>query len=171
MHYPLAYHITFGTYGTRLHGDERGTVDRRLNRPGDPIIGADAQWERMERRALQFPPRLFAHDEMILVESLIPAVCTRGGWRLHACAAGPDHVHNVLTPLDPTRGDGEAIRMWLKRWLGQSLAQHLPLRPRETFWAEGGCVRWVWSDDYFKRVVNYVYGQRATERPVGRSGS
>ncbi|MCH8164939.1 MAG: hypothetical protein IH889_04955 [Planctomycetes bacterium] len=28
---PLAYHITFGTYGTRLHGDPRGTVDRTLN--------------------------------------------------------------------------------------------------------------------------------------------
>jgi hypothetical protein len=41
---PLAYHITFGTYGTRLHGDERGTVDRAMNKPGDPIIGADSSW-------------------------------------------------------------------------------------------------------------------------------
>jgi hypothetical protein len=29
--FPLAYHITWGTYGTRLHGDERGTVDRSAN--------------------------------------------------------------------------------------------------------------------------------------------
>jgi hypothetical protein len=41
---PIAYHITFGTYGTRLHGDPRGTVDRSMNRPGDPIIGADRAW-------------------------------------------------------------------------------------------------------------------------------
>jgi hypothetical protein len=46
--YPLAYHITFGTYGTRLHGDERGTVDRSMNHPGDPVIGAEPDWQRME---------------------------------------------------------------------------------------------------------------------------
>src|SRR5438876_2474643 len=39
VRYPLAYHITFGTYGMRLHGDARGTVDRRVNQPGDAIVG------------------------------------------------------------------------------------------------------------------------------------
>jgi hypothetical protein len=42
MYYPLAYHITFGTYGTRLHGDERGTVERAHNVYGEPIVGMDA---------------------------------------------------------------------------------------------------------------------------------
>jgi hypothetical protein len=30
-YFPLGYHITFGTYGTRLHRDPRGTVDRSVN--------------------------------------------------------------------------------------------------------------------------------------------
>ena len=37
MDIPLAYHITFGTYGTRLHGNERGSVDRAHNAPGEPF--------------------------------------------------------------------------------------------------------------------------------------
>src|SRR5438876_12296826 len=35
----LAYHITWGTYGTRLHGDPRKTVDRQHNAYGEPILG------------------------------------------------------------------------------------------------------------------------------------
>ncbi len=38
---PLAYHITWGTYGTRLHEDSRGTVDRENNSFGTPIVGPD----------------------------------------------------------------------------------------------------------------------------------
>ncbi|MEA2710929.1 MAG: hypothetical protein QOF78_3530 [Phycisphaerales bacterium] len=161
----LAFHITFGTYGTRLHGDERGTVDRRMNAPGEPIIGRCDEWERMERHRLNFEPRVFTIEQMSLVESLVPAVCKRGGWTLHTCAAGPDHVHNILTPLDPARGrDSNAIRRWLKTWLGQSLAKHIVLQEGETFWAECGSVKWIWTNDYFFRALKYVSDQRATER-------
>src|SRR5690348_3032028 len=55
---PLAYHITFGTYGTRLHGDQRGTVDRRVNGYGDPIVGSDPSWWEQERDRLRFDPIL-----------------------------------------------------------------------------------------------------------------
>ena len=129
--FPLAYHITVGTYGTRLHGDERGTVDRAMHRPGDPIIGRVEHWERMERAKLRFPPRVFDAAQMRLIESLIPAICDRGGWTLHARAAAPDHVHVVLTAA----ADGQVVRTLLKRWLGQSLAGHVPLEPEQTFWA------------------------------------
>jgi REP element-mobilizing transposase RayT len=163
-HYPLAYHITFGTYGTRPHGDERGTVDRAMNRPGDPIIGKDEAWERMELNKLRFPPRVFTHEQMVVVESLVEAVCARGGWTPHTWASGPDHVHAVLG----ASAEGDAVRKWFKRWLGQSLAARYPLRAGETFWADGGSVKWVWTDDYLARAVDYVRRQRATERGSGR---
>jgi len=35
---PLAYLITFRAYGTWLHGDSRGSVDRFHNRYGAPLI-------------------------------------------------------------------------------------------------------------------------------------
>jgi REP element-mobilizing transposase RayT len=157
-HFPLAFHITFGTYGTRLHGDDRGTVDRRFNQPGDPIIGSEPDWEFMELNKLRFPPRIFDLRQRQLVEQLIPDICVRGGWNLQARAAGKDHVHALLT----AEADGDVIRKLLKRWLGQSLAVSLPLKPEQTFWAECGSVKWVWTPDYFERVKNYVLDQRAT---------
>jgi REP element-mobilizing transposase RayT len=158
-HYPLAYHITFGTYGTRLHGDERGTVDRRANQPGEAIVGAEPEWEWLEYNKLRFPPREFDVSQRRLVEQLIPDICTHGGWRLHACAAGKDHVHTLLT----AEADGDVIRKLLKRWLGQSLAAYIMLLdPEQTFWAECGSVKWVWTDEYFARVTKYICDQRAT---------
>src|SRR5271169_5728813 len=77
--FPLAYHITFGTYGTRLHGDERGTVDRSLNKFGDPIIGLDEDWNRIERRLLRFEPRKLSVEQRIFVEQSVPQICARGG--------------------------------------------------------------------------------------------
>jgi REP element-mobilizing transposase RayT len=71
---------------------------------------------------------------------------------------GPDHVHVVLTG----DADGDAIRKWFKRWLGQELAKRYPLEPGQTFWAECGSVKWVWTDEYFARVVKYVSDQRAS---------
>ena len=70
----------------------------------------------------------------------------------------PDHVHVVLTAA----ADGQVVRKLLKRWLGQSLAGHVPLEPEQTFWAECVSVKWVWADDYFGNVVQYVHDQRAT---------
>lgn len=34
-----SYFITFHTYGTRLHGDEKGSVDHEHNNVGTPELG------------------------------------------------------------------------------------------------------------------------------------
>jgi REP element-mobilizing transposase RayT len=39
MSRPLGYFLSWGTYGTRLHGDPRGTVDRSSTDRGDPVLG------------------------------------------------------------------------------------------------------------------------------------
>jgi REP element-mobilizing transposase RayT len=157
--FPLAYHITFGTYGTRLHGDDRGTVDRSQNNFGDPIIGHDKDWNSHERRLLKFAPRELTFDQRAFIETAVPKICDRGGWQFLEVAAAPDHVHNMLTG----NANGNTIRKWLKRWLGESLSEHWPLQPQELWWAECGSVKWVWTQDYFNRVRDYIRRQRTTK--------
>ena len=41
---PLAYLITFRCYGTWLHGDRRGSIDRFHNRYKSPYVEANARW-------------------------------------------------------------------------------------------------------------------------------
>lgn len=156
---PLANHLTWGTYGTRLHGDARPTVDRAHNLYGEPTIDYDRhRWER-ESGMLKFPQVLFDRDRMIEVESLLPAVCIRGGWELFACACGPDHVHVLL---DTNGNDAKSVRKWLKRWLGEALSERQPLAPGATWWAECGSVKYVFEQGYFDRALPYVRNQRAT---------
>ncbi len=152
---PLAYHITFGTYGTRLHGDARGTVDRPMNEPGDPIVGENADWKRIERAKLKFPPILLTEEQRLYADSIVVSICARGGWQLHAFAARKDHVHTLLT----TKADAKTVRRLLKRWLGQALSQRWPLAKEASWWAEGGSVKWVWNQRYFDNVYSYIEGQ------------
>ncbi len=167
---PLAYHFTFGTYGTRLHGDSRGTVDRTMNRPNDPIIGRNEEWQQIERRLLQYPPLYLSRKERIVAEYEIVNVCSRGEWELHICAAQPDHIHVLLTAL-PER-DSKAIRRWLKTWLSHAMNNNnksRDLRSRsavtdsgsgQRWWAKGGSIKWIWTQDYFNNVYEYITQQR-----------
>ena len=109
---PLAYHITWGTYGTRLHGDPRKTVVRGDNVYGTPVLGLNrALWEEMKGN-LKFAPRRLTREQMVYVERIVPEVCARGGWEHRESAAGPDHVHVVLT----SGQEPSVIRRILKRW-------------------------------------------------------
>ncbi len=162
----LAYHITWGTYGTRLHGDPRKTVDRQHNQYGDPVLGYDEhRWER-EKSLLKFAPVIFTRPQMMIVESLLPSICARGGWTHRAGAAGPDHVHEILL----SRNDPETIRRLFKRWLGQELTRLLQGEPgcpqpgtKATWWAECGSIRWIFQEDgdYYDNAIGYVGRQRA----------
>src|ERR1700680_2438746 len=95
--FPMAYHITFGTYGKRLHGDSRGTVDRKMNHPGEPIVGSNPEWWEQERGRLKFSSVELTAEQMTHAESIVPSICVRGGWKLQTCAAAPDHIHVVVS--------------------------------------------------------------------------
>ena len=157
--FPLAYHITWGTYGTRLHGDQRGTVERQQNLYREPIVGADERWERVERSLLKFPSRELTLEQRGFVEQTIPSICKRGGWEFVICAAATDHVHCVLQ----ASVDGKDLRKWLKRWTSEAMSERWPLQPGEVWWAECGSVKWVWMTDYFDRATDYVRRQRTTK--------
>ena len=75
-----AFLITFRCYGTWLHGDERGSVDRRYyNRPGAAKIAPNS--ETVERKAGQMKHDAFklGPKERRIVETAIKEVCVVQG--------------------------------------------------------------------------------------------
>jgi hypothetical protein len=119
-----SWHITWGTYGTRLHGSVRPTVDRDHNRRGEAFLARNERREHAEATILNFPARLLTYEQRVFIEEQIPAICIRGGWDYRICAAGPDHVH-VLCDIRPEI-HGEKVRRLLKRWLGEELSKLWP---------------------------------------------
>ena len=50
---PLAFLITFRTYGTWLHGDERGSVNRFRNQYRSRLLPAEKKWRETNVRRLK----------------------------------------------------------------------------------------------------------------------
>jgi len=152
---PLAYHFTFGTYGTRLHGGERPTVDRMNNQYGMPFVERDVERVDRERSLMRYDAIRLHSFERELIEGLLPEICLELGWQYHVAAAQIDHVHVLAT----AEGDSKTCRRLLKRLLTQRLNQQ---QHRERWWAKGGSIRWVWKREYFRSAYNYIERQRTT---------
>ena len=75
---PLAYFITFRCYGTWLHGDERGSVDRHQETAwGTSALPPNALRERFEESRMKAPPATLNDDRRAVVEATIRQTCTR----------------------------------------------------------------------------------------------
>ena len=92
---PLAYFITFRTYGTWLHGDKRGSVDRFHNKYGTPRLPPNKLRENYERTLLKRPPvRLNMKQRKVVEESIREECRSRNG------SFGPQtHVRTIFILL------------------------------------------------------------------------
>jgi REP element-mobilizing transposase RayT len=153
--WPIAYHITFSTHGSRLHGDPRGTVDRRHNQPGEPFLDADPRRSSRERSRMRTAPVVLTRDQRTFIEDACPGICERGGWTYHVAAAGPDHVHVLLSAA----AEGKGVRRILKRWLTEALSSRWRI-PATGWWTECGSVKWIWKRERFNHTLDYIGRQR-----------
>jgi REP element-mobilizing transposase RayT len=154
------WHITFGTYGTRLHGAVVPTVDKKHNQRPEQFLSRNVERERSDRQRMRFPPRFLTIRQRLFAESELAAICNRGGWDYRVCAAGPDHVH-LLCDVQPDV-HGEKVRRLIKRWLGQALSGHWPLLEGATWWAEEGSNIAICDEQYLNNCYAYIFKQRAT---------
>jgi REP element-mobilizing transposase RayT len=151
--YPLAYHITFGTYGTRLHGDDRPHVDVEHNEYGTPFPEADPFRSDEARARMTHDPVEMTFAQRREVEAAIREVASRYGWTTHEIASKPDHTHVVIT-ADRV---GDALRDALKAVVTRRLNKMFGVRP---WWAEGGSAKYIWDHEYFARASKYVRDQK-----------
>jgi REP element-mobilizing transposase RayT len=94
---PQAFFVTFTCYGTWLHGDERGSVDRDHNEWQTPPLDPDEDRERREFQLLRHSPVRLESQQRSIVQQAIQEVCEHRGWRLHAINVRTNHVHVVVT--------------------------------------------------------------------------
>src|SRR4051794_166911 len=94
---PLAYLITFRCYGTWVHGDRRGSMDRQEhNVYGTLRIPPNQKLERADTNGLRYMPVTLDALQREAVESAIGEVCEHRGFRLDAVNARTNHVHAVV---------------------------------------------------------------------------
>ena len=96
MSYALAYFITWSTYGARLHGDPRGSVDQDHNLHGRPFVPEQLSRERFERDELKHPPFVLSPAAREVVARTIHDHAEHREWTVHALNARSTHVHVVV---------------------------------------------------------------------------
>jgi REP element-mobilizing transposase RayT len=152
MRFPLGYHITWGTHGGRLHGSARPYVDRDHNEYGAPFPPTDPQRENAARDRMREAPVTLSPEERLAVEQFIRELAQRYNWVIHAIAVQSDHVHVVVS----APREGEALRDALKATASRGLNKLFGV---QTWWAENGSAKYIWTASYLKSASKYVMDQ------------
>ena len=148
----MRYFITFSCYGTRLHGDASGSVDRHHNLAGSRVLPPDAQRVAAERRALLQDPYLLNQARREIVLRAIQRHCAQRGWHLVAAHVRSNHVHAIVeAEARPERIMNE-FKSYATRELNR-LGGEAPDRKR---WARHGSTRWLWSEEDVRHALQYV---------------
>jgi REP element-mobilizing transposase RayT len=157
---PSAYMITFRCFGTWLHGDERGSVDRRFyNRYGAQKIEPDAEKSARRARLLKASPFLLGEPERDIVENSIKEVCEVREYRLHAINVRTNHVHSVVSGP----GRPERIMDSFKAYSTKALRTARLLGVDDKAWSRHGSTKYLWTDAEIANAIDYVLYSQGDE--------
>ena len=160
--FPIAYLITLRTYGTWLHGDGRGSIDRYHNQFRGPRISANPVMQRQNKMKLKSDPLLLNAHQRPIVETAIRGVCNYRNWTLRAINVRTNHVHIVCSTNESAAGkaikDFKAYATRALKSAGHWKFDHSP-------WADGGSERYLWKELSIGNACEYVVNGQGADLP------
>jgi REP element-mobilizing transposase RayT len=157
---PLAFLITFRCYGTWLHGDERGAIDRRkYNVYGTPDMPANIKLIEDEKAELKNPGITLNRAKRAVVERAIREVCEHRGYRLHAVSVRTNHVHSVVSASCKPEHVMDSFKAYATRQLRETGL----MSPDVRIWARHGSTPYLWTEEQVERAIDYVMNGQGEE--------
>ena len=158
-----AYLITFRCYGTWLHGDERGSVDRRsYNRFGAQKIAPNAEMRLTKKRLQKSETFRLNATARAAVADAIDEVCRVRGYGLFAVNVRTNHAHTVVSNSDRP----ERIMNGFKAYATRALRAKELLGADAKAWSRHGSTLYLWTDDHIATAVDYVLNGQGGELPT-----
>jgi REP element-mobilizing transposase RayT len=159
---PLAYLITFRCYGTWLHDEERGSVDRFHNQYQTPFVAPNENRSQYNRKQLKAEVVVLSAKQRESVESAIREVCDFRDWLLHAINIRTNHVHAVVSigSVKPDR-DLNDFKSYATRKMRQDDCWFSERSP----WVDKGSKRYLWNERSIELAVDYVMNGQGEELP------
>jgi REP element-mobilizing transposase RayT len=152
----LRRHVIINTFGTWLHGDERGFRSRkhRIHSSGDyrhrPPSDEHAGLHGYHRAKSRSEVTIDRSIRPTIGQTLLAALLDRS-YRVLALAVGKVHAH-CLVELPESPVTVKAIGGDAKRKSSRAVKTHLP----GTVWASGGTFKIVKDDDHLRRANDYI---------------
>ena len=159
---PLAYFISFRTYGTWLHGDKRGSIDRFHNQYRSPYIEPNEEWQDHSQKLLRAKPLILKAKHRKSIEAAIRETCDVRKWFLQAINVRTNHIHTVVSTSHkkPAHVLG-AFKANATRQLRQDGLRRNSLSP----WADKGSKRRLWNEQSVARAIDYVLNGQGDDLP------
>ena len=165
----LAYLLTFNTYGSWLHGDERGSIAPNQNTFGEQRIPPNPHLEKSRRDTMkEHPYQLDTSRQRIVLDAILHHIAIRK-WQIWAAHIRPTHAHLVAS------GDIAPERMLneFKSYASRALNASNVDKPDCKRWARHGSTKHLFTEQSIVQAVRYVIddqGEKTTwyePRPQG----
>lgn len=154
--FPLAYLITFRTYGTWLHGDERTSVRDGWDEYGHPRYQVNPTLEKWMLDEMKHAPIVLSDEMRIAVEDAIRELCVRRGFLLRAVNVRTNHVHSVVSAAQKP----ERIADALKACSTKRLRDNGLILESAKVWSRGRSRKYLWKPRHVVAAIEYtLYGQ------------
>ena len=158
----MRYLITFVCYGARLHGDERGSVDRGHNLPRTRFAEGDPDRLDAKRELMDQPPYHLDSTRRAAVLEAIREVCSHRQWDLIAAHIRTNHVHVVVEAnVAP-----EKAMLAFKSYASRALNRRGLDQPNRKRWARHGSTRWLRKDQNVEDAIRYVVSEQGEPMAV-----
>ncbi|MBX9736705.1 MAG: transposase [Phycisphaerales bacterium] len=153
MALPPGYLLTWHTYGTWLHGDADGSVDRSHNVFGSERLQADGERFDASMERLKSSPLLLTDVARRLVDGVMRRHCQIRAWDLRALNVRSNHVHVVIAaPIVPP----EIMVKQLKEWGTRKLREHAMIGPTQRAWAAHASTAYLFEPGSIDRAIAYT---------------
>ena len=152
MKYPLAYHITFTTYGTWLHGDEKGSVDKGHNQYGSDFVSPNSGLNKKEQTRLKNLPVVLDKNNREFVLKALLQVCGYRGWVAHAVHVRSNHIHIVVSSNEKP----EKMMVDFKAYATRAIKKNSNKAIFRKYWSQHGSTKYLWTKENLVSTVEYV---------------
>jgi REP element-mobilizing transposase RayT len=155
---PLAYFLTWHTYGTWLPGHVQGSVDEEHCEVGSPFAPPELERVARSSAALVHAPVTLDKPRRAAVQAAVVEVCAYRGWTLLALHVRTTHVHAVVAaPATP-----EKVRNDFKAYATRRLRREKLATTELRVWSGHGSTRYIWKDEQLTEVIDYVVNRQGT---------
>ncbi|MHA1129057.1 MAG: hypothetical protein ACTSRN_08935, partial [Alphaproteobacteria bacterium] len=145
---PIAYFVTFTTYGTWLHGDLRSSVIRENGQ--SKVLPENARFYRHEQEKLKNFPVLLDGGQRQIVRDTIVKHCDIRKWRLYALHVRSNHVHTVVQSDKLIDQVSNELKGWPKRVLREN-----GFNPPKV-WTGGSSKVYLFTEAKLREKIRYV---------------
>ena len=145
---PIAYFVTFTTYGTWLHGDSRSSVMRKNGHYR--VLTENAKFYRHEQEKLKNSPVFLGSGQRQIVRDTIIKHCGIRQWRLYALHVRSNHVHIVVKADKSIDQVSNELKSWPTRVLREN-----GFNPPKV-WTSGSSKVYLFTEAKLREKIHYV---------------